>query len=117
MAIGTASSIAMNRDLLGPVHATFTPASRSDRGLVRRCHATGSSAGARPDMKRFALCLLVAACAPRDPYAGQPAYPQSPAQQQASMMAAGCAQNERQMTMICTSILNTGKNTNSGWEL
>jgi len=68
-------------------------------------------------MKRFALCLLVAACAPRDPYAGQPAYPQSPAQQQSSMLAAGCAQQERQTTMICTSILNTGKNTNSGWEL
>jgi hypothetical protein len=68
-------------------------------------------------MKRFAVCLLLAACAPRDPYAGQPAYPQSPAQQQSSMLAAGCAQQEHQTTMICTSILNTGKNTNSGWEL
>ena len=68
-------------------------------------------------MKRFAVCLLLAACAPRDPYAGQPAYPQAPAQQQSSMLAAGCAQQEHQTTMICTSILNTGKNTNSGWEL
>ena len=68
-------------------------------------------------MKRFALVFLVAACAPRDPYAGQPAYPQSPAQQQQSMMAAGCAQQEHQMTMICTQILATQKNTNSGWEL
>jgi hypothetical protein len=68
-------------------------------------------------MKRCALVFLVAACAPRDPYAGQPAYPQSAAQQHDSMMAAGCAQNEHQMTMICTQILATGKNTNSAWEL
>ena len=68
-------------------------------------------------MKRFALVFLVAACAPRDPYAGQPAYPQSAAQQHDSMMAAGCAQQEHQMTMICTQILATQKNTNSGWEL
>ena len=33
-------------------------------------------------MKRFALMFLVAACAPRDPYAGQPQYAASPAQQQ-----------------------------------
>ena len=68
-------------------------------------------------MKRFALVFLVAACAPRDPYAGQPQYAASPAQQQQSMMAAGCAQQEHQMTMICTQILATQKNTNSGWEL
>jgi hypothetical protein len=67
-------------------------------------------------MKRFALCLLVAACIPSAPYAGQPQYA---AQQQSptDMKAAGCAQQEQQQTMICTSILNTGKYTNSGWEM
>jgi hypothetical protein len=67
-------------------------------------------------MKRFALIFLVA-CTARDPYGAQPQYAQPPAQQQDSMMAAGCAQNEHEMTMICTQILATQKNTNSGWEL
>jgi len=73
---------------------------------------------------RWLGILFVAACAPRDPYAGYPTTPQAQSQpanggyQYTNDPAFGaCQQQANQELATCNGIAASGKNTSSAWQL
>lgn len=68
---------------------------------------------------RWLAIVFVAACTPRDPYAGYPTQPQSSNGYQATNDPAfgACQQQANQELATCNGLAASGKNTSSAWQL